>query len=168
MFDRTKNLISTVTGKICKIDDIVSNSVSSVTTKLGTLKDKAPSDVVTITLAKEVLQNLEMKNVDEKIVTIYNGTKVRAKKWYQTFSHYGYLVAGDVLTELGESTKDDDIIIAIVTSACVAAVASMGGPVGGILANIVTANTLKPILKGAFKLINQYEIKLGKNLKGKA
>jgi hypothetical protein len=168
MFNRTKNFIKTVSGKILTVDEIVERSVSVTKTKLGTLKETAPTDMKTMTLAKEVLQNLEYKNVDNKIITVYAGIKVRAKHRFETLTHYGYSIAGDVLTELGESTVDDDVIIAVVTTACVAAVSSMSGPIGGLLANVVTANTLKPILKGAFKLINQIEIKVGKNLKEKS
>lgn len=162
LFDSTKQTIRTVTGKLFMLDDVIDVGVNSI----NKLRQKAHSDeYIIFRTAASILDKLEIR---ASMVGLYGGVSKRTKKWYQTSKHYGYLIAGDVLVNLGESTADDEIITAVVVSACVAVVSSMSGPAGGILANVVTTNTLKPILLGAFKYLDQAQIKVGNNLKKKA
>ena len=165
MFFITKLFVRTAKGAIVSLDRVIDDGVGVVNKKLDTLKNKLVSrNLVTFELAKSLLRRLELEEVDSKINSALLKTKVRAKKWYQSSKKYGYLIAGDVLIELGESTTDDEIITAIVVSACVAAVSSMSGPIGGVATNVVTSSTLKPILLGAFKYLDKYQVKLGKKL----
>lgn len=165
LFDSTKKTIRTVTGKLFILDDILEVGIKVA----KRLNNKAHShQFVSLKIAKAVLEKLEIDQVDDKLISYYKTIKVRTKKWYQTSKKYGYLIAGDVLVTLGESTADDDIIIAVITAACVAAVGSMSGTGGALLANVVTESTLKPILEGAFKYLDKAQITVGKKLKEKS
>lgn len=107
--------------------------------------------------------------IDEIIEKRLSILRTKKKKWYQTFHRYGYEIAGEVLVDLGSTTSDDVIITNIVVAAVVAAIGSMSGPSGVILASALTSKTLTPLLLGAFKMLDKFQVKLGRKLivKGK-
>jgi hypothetical protein len=73
-------------------------------------------------------------------------------------------MAGQIILELGESTVDDELITAIVVAAVVAAASSTTGPAGTVASAVLTKSTLTPVLTGAFKYLDKYQIKVGGKL----
>jgi len=169
MFNKTKTIIKSVTGKMFLVDDIIYSTVKAVHRTLKDIPEKQIEEhILPSVLSIDILKQLDIKDCGIKVIEFIKTVRVRRKKFFHTAEHYGYLIAGDVLITLGSTTADDDLIIAAVVSAVVAATGSMSGPAGGIAAKLVTDKTLTPILKGAFKYLNKHQIKVGNNLKEKA
>lgn len=108
--------------------------------------------------------NGKILNIDDILKEVLKKVKIKNKKDFKTFEKFGFEAASTLLIKAGSTTKDDDIIIGVLAAAIVAGALGMSGGAGTLASSYVTTATVTPILKGAFKAINAFQLKEGEKL----
>lgn len=160
-----KTKIKNVADKVFFVDDLAKLAI----TKFQGLS-KTTNIVTSVKfISTEILDDIGVKvnaisKYDDYVKLAISKVRVDTKSGARKLKKYGYYLAGQILVELGESTVDDEIITAVIVAAVVAAASSASGPAGTVASSILTKSTLTPVLTGAFKYLDKYQIKVGGKL----
>jgi carboxypeptidase C (cathepsin A) len=160
-----KTKIKNVADKVFFVDDVAKFAITKLKNLSNTTNAITNIKFVSSSILDDIGINVSsISKYDDYVKLAISKVKIDSKCGARKLKKYGYSIAGQILIELDESTVDDELITAVVIAAVVAAASSMTGPVGGLASGVLTKSTLTPVLSGAFKYLDKYQIKVGNKL----